>query len=46
MLIESIMCAFELRRNIWNNSQSDPAALYDNTATLVGRYPQQKSATS
>lgn len=25
--------------NIWNNSESDPAALYDNTGSLVDRYP-------
>jgi hypothetical protein len=25
--------------NIWNNSESDPAALYDNNGTLIDRYP-------
>lgn len=26
-------------RNIWSNSQSDPAALYDSTGALIDRYP-------
>jgi hypothetical protein len=25
--------------NIWNNSESDPAALYDSSGTLVDRFP-------
>jgi hypothetical protein len=25
--------------NIWNNSESDPAALYDASGQLVDRYP-------
>ena len=33
----AIACGFG--SNIWNNSQSDPAALYDPAATLIDRYP-------
>jgi micrococcal nuclease len=30
-------CSFD--NNIWNNSESDPAALYDSSGNLVDRYP-------
>ena len=30
-------CGFD--GNIWNNEESDPAALYDNAGQLVARYP-------
>ena len=39
MLIERIMGPFDLRRDIWNNDQSDPAALYDNAGALIHREP-------
>ena len=27
-------------KNVWNNSKSDPAELYDAQGTLVDRYPR------
>jgi hypothetical protein len=33
------MYTWHLRRNIWSNCQTNPAALYDNTGAPIDRYP-------